>query len=1140
MTAVERYNALDGQTINREELQEIAVLGAKQGQTFIAEKIAAVLAAYEDPTFQINISEKAIDRVPEDILPGLEYADTDEEFTGLEKAVAPDDIYQMITNRMLENIREASGKGYQSKWKRTSGYLIPHNFVSKKPYRGINSMMLYMPFLEPPMKNPFFLTFNQIETLKGKLKKGSVGLPVVYFTQLYKYEQAEPKLEFGSYSLKKMVAWLKKNEKKIPLLKKFSAESIAYQNAIPILKYYKVFKGEDVEGIDFDLENFKVGYMGNDIQGNDEARNEIADLIIKNYPKPQVPIEHEGERAFYDPASDSITLPPFKNFETGNDYYRTAFHELIHSTGAEKRLNRPIKNKFGTPAYAKEELVAEFGSVFTSAHAGILWYNNKNHAEYLKNWSMAIKEAQEDNRFFMRAASKAQEAADFILNPDKEGVPAYQNSLKSELKSEGPKKDQKTEQKKRKKAAFKKGDKAYYTNKKQNVTIKKVSIPKKGTALENENRVYDIAYSNGRKAIGIPESKLEKPRKEAPKPVKKTVPKLKDTNQLLEEQKKAKIQAKTKAEFEKGLKKLGLEVISYKGEQNNPQEWNRVYKLNFKDISGITLEMELEKRKNRLGETEFGGTSKIQGMGIDRDDYIYYENAGEFYEDTLNYLKDLFDMSLAEAENYKKEYENTLFHGKHPKAQLGLFGGKEISTEDFKNMKVSELKKFTLNYYNGYLKGKKVAIKKALKEVSFYGKAARKILKPMYKEKAAVIEHLEELIQDSSYNNWGTRKAKDSPEILGYLNFKSKLFIDGKKRHVRISIAIDRDRKAKFKTYEVGAKEKSGTSSRAAVANPNDGEDKPLSENKDTKKNNTGLNAPVEVLPTVTQPPQPMTENEFEKATDEMRVLEPVITEPVKPQPEPLPEPIQKTPFSLAARMEQNRNRKREYYRIDDPEIAKFLGNVEIKEKDSIGISITAPQGAGKTRFAFQLMNAFAKNYRVGHASMEEHPESGLYESKALEYIAPENLSNIYAPEINTMQDVHRLIQENDVIVIDSFEKMREIDKTVQVDKDFRKKYDGKLFIIIFQLTGDGKMRGGSKSQFDVDIVLFTEKFDDYRENYIYPDKNRYNNVPTSELKFNIYSRALIRDETNSQPVTVQDSREPEKPTGRLIATPIV
>ena len=124
-----------------------------------------------------------------------------------------------------------------------------------------------------------------------------------------------------------------------------------------------------------------------------------------------------------------------------------------------------------------------------------------------------------------------------------------------------------------------------------------------------------------------------------------------------------------------------------------------------------------------------------------------------------------------------------------------------------------------------------------------------------------------------------------------------------------------------------------------------------------------------------------------------------------------------------------------------------------------------------KTRFCFQLMNDFSQNYKVGHASIEEHPESALYENKIHQYLNEKAQHNISAPEINSIEDIHKLVRENDVIIIDSFSKLQEMQKGCELDKDFRKAYDGKLFIIIYQQTTDGKMRGGAKSQFDGDII---------------------------------------------------------------------
>ncbi|WP_166919800.1 P-loop NTPase family protein [Flavobacterium poyangense] len=240
------------------------------------------------------------------------------------------------------------------------------------------------------------------------------------------------------------------------------------------------------------------------------------------------------------------------------------------------------------------------------------------------------------------------------------------------------------------------------------------------------------------------------------------------------------------------------------------------------------------------------------------------------------------------------------------------------------------------------------------------------------------------------------------------------------------------------------------------------------------------------------------------------------IAKPIaKPKIAALKETVNKN--SLAYKM-ANKPTQVDFYKVEHKDIAEFLGEIEIKEKESVVISLTGGQGSMKTRMCFQFINALAQNYKVGHASIEEHPESSLYYAKAEEYLNQKALQNIEAPEIKSISDLEKLIQNSDVIIIDSFSKMQEMCKGFEVDKDLRKKYNGKLFIVIFQQTTDGKMRGGSKSQFDADVVLFTEKKSDYRENYIYADKNRYQSKPLDTLKFNIFNKKLQREEPEASP----------------------
>jgi len=439
--AVSKFNGLTG-AITIDQLEKIASKAKAEGQTILYNRITTAIAQSKHYQGDIvfNRPTPAMEQVPNEFIPGLSLAPDylcDSDTPGLGKGVSPDDIYQMITNKMIKLIEAANEKDYVKTWSNQNqeGYLIPFNFDSKKAYRGINQIILTEGG-STILENPFFMTFKQVERRKGKITQGSHGHEVVYFTRLYSYQQQEPKIDFGTYDPKKFLKWANANRGKISDMNgvkgNLSAIELMKRSLVPILKYYNVFNGADIEGIDFDLKNFKIGYVKNDkALENNDSRVEIADLIIENFPKPQPPLSHKGNRAFYSPGADTVTMPQYKNFTTGLNYYRTLLHEFTHATGATKpkRLERDFSGKFGSKKYAKEELIAEFGAVFLSAHAGIMWRTNTNHAAYLKNWNSALTHLENDNRFFMRAASAAQKATDFILNLNEDGIPAYQKKL---------------------------------------------------------------------------------------------------------------------------------------------------------------------------------------------------------------------------------------------------------------------------------------------------------------------------------------------------------------------------------------------------------------------------------------------------------------------------------------------------------------------------------------------------------------------------------------------------------------------------------------------------------------------------------------------------------------------------------------
>ena len=216
--------------------------------------------------------------------------------------------------------------------------------------------------------------------------------------------------------------------------------------------------------------------------------------------------------------------------------------------------------------------------------------------------------------------------------------------------------------------------------------------------------------------------------------------------------------------------------------------------------------------------------------------------------------------------------------------------------------------------------------------------------------------------------------------------------------------------------------------------------------------------------------------------------------------------------------------------------IKTFLGAIEKKEVESVAITLSGEQGSGKTRFLFQVMNAFADSkYRCLHLSLEEHPGSALYEDKAYEYLTPLAMSEyIETKELsktNYQQELDEWIADADIIFIDSAKKLAKLKKGFDMDEDLRKKYDGKLFFIIYQLNQDGSMKGGSDAQFDGDIILFCKKDADYTKSYIYPNKNRYQNIPLDQLKFNIYEGKLMA----ATPEPVAQKKEPVPNTSIVI-----
>ncbi|MGB5941252.1 MAG: zincin-like metallopeptidase domain-containing protein [Leeuwenhoekiella sp.] len=511
MSIGNQIRGLNGAKITREELKNLWRKALEQEQTQLAERLKKILIDSPAEIFELDTTRPIFEETPEYILKNLPFDETpDEEYTGLNKGVSPDDIYQYITDLVLNTIKEVGHLPWQREWEKTSLFngWQALNFESKKGYRGINFVLTNFkvkiteegPTLVPrDLTNPYFLTFNQIEKNGGKLKKDSKGVRVVYFTKLYTHTEYNPDtrekiLDYGTYNQKKFIAWLKKNRSKIRRIKTDKDLMQMANSYIPILKYYNVFAGEDVEGIDWG----KLPKNEN-VDKPEKERIDIAEAIVKSMPNAPK-IQYKGDQPSYYPASDDIFMTPIEAFNNEQSFYSTLFHEMVHATGHSSRLKRFTSVKASKTEYAFEELIAELGAVFLCAESGILFQTLDNSAKYLRGWnSRLVANMEKDNRYFFRAASKSQAAADYILDRNAEGEPAYLKNLVIT-----PIETKKT------KAKFKKGEMVFDVKRSKSGTVKKVAIPKENTSLSAENRIYDLVYDNGKKAINIPESRLEK------------------------------------------------------------------------------------------------------------------------------------------------------------------------------------------------------------------------------------------------------------------------------------------------------------------------------------------------------------------------------------------------------------------------------------------------------------------------------------------------------------------------------------------------------------------------------------------------------------------------------------------------------
>ena len=184
-------------------------------------------------------------------------------------------------------------------------------------------------------------------------------------------------------------------------------------------------------------------------------------------------------------------------------------------------------------------------------------------------------------------------------------------------------------------------------------------------------------------------------------------------------------------------------------------------------------------------------------------------------------------------------------------------------------------------------------------------------------------------------------------------------------------------------------------------------------------------------------------------------------------------------------------------------ETGKFLQRVEKKPFHSVAITLDGHQGAGKTTMLYQMVNDFSKSGSTLFASLEQHPQSVLSQDKINKYISDPSLVDMVG-DFDDAKEFYNIVKDYDFIFIDSWQKLINMIGRISFDEDLRKKFDGKVFVVVFQQTTTGRTKGGADIVFDGDIIIKIVKAKSFQDNYAYFDKNRYTQIAVENIKYNI------------------------------------
>ena len=328
---------------------------------------------------------------------------------------------------------------------------LPQN-ISGRTYEGSNAFLLFLHTASNGYKAPVYMTYGQLYKEGAHVLKGEKAVPVFKWGFSIKDKDGKKVTEEEFHN---MTDDEKKECKRRPFLKIYPEFNIDQTNMSEVNKekYDAVvsqFRKTDVPTITDGM------YVNKAIDRMMEKQEWVC----------KIQYDKEEKGAYYSPAKDIVVLPtkaqfrihpddPEECFKDGQEYYGTALHEMAHSTGHPSRLDRLKPAAFGSPEYAKEELVAELTSAMVGNTLGFDRRISDNNVAYLQNWTSALRK---EPKFIVSVMADVNKASRIIIeNIDKQRIalgekPLVQGALdgveekaKNEQQFEEIKADQKKE-----------------------------------------------------------------------------------------------------------------------------------------------------------------------------------------------------------------------------------------------------------------------------------------------------------------------------------------------------------------------------------------------------------------------------------------------------------------------------------------------------------------------------------------------------------------------------------------------------------------------------------------------------------------------------------------------------------------------